>query len=250
MKFFKELLLTTILICPVFAESQSDFSNGEEETAVSEINDPLEPFNRGMYGVNSVIDGLVMKPLAIAWRLVLPQPVREGAGHVLTNLKSPITATNHLLQGEPKQAATAVARFFINTTVGILGMFDAAADLGLPGEETNFNETLGVWGVNTGPYLIVPILGPSSVRHVVGIGGDYFMQPYNYYFNGDSHHGDSWVPTAITGVDAIHQRNLVLESVDDVVDNAADPYATFRSAYFQYQSHRLKKLKERRAAKS
>ncbi len=249
MKTFRELLLATVLICPVFAENHSDSNGVEEETEVNEINDPLEPFNRGMYAVNSVIDGLVMKPLAITWRLVLPQPVRDGAGNVLTNLKSPITAANHLLQGEPKQAATAVGRFVINTTFGILGIFDAADHFGLPGEETTFNETLAVWGVNTGPYLIVPILGPSSMRHVVGMGGDYFMQPYNYYFNGDHHHGDSWVPMAISGVDAVHHRNLVLESVDDVVDNAADPYATFRSAYFQQQAYRLEKIKERRSTK-
>lgn len=241
MNSLKCLLLLNILACPVFADSQVEI---DSPSKVLEINDPLEPLNRAVYAVNGVIDGLVMKPLAIAWRLVLPQPVRDSAGHVFANLKAPITFTNNLLQGQPKRAATTVGRFVINTTVGILGIFDAAAEIGLPGEETTFNETLGVWGVNTGPYLIVPIIGPCSFRQVAGMGADYFMQPYNYYFNGDSQHNDSWVPVAISGVEAVHQRNLVLESVDDVVENAADPYATFRSAYFQYQTYRVKKLKE------
>jgi phospholipid-binding lipoprotein MlaA len=215
-----------------------------ETTDGADINDPLEPFNRVMYALNSVLDGMIMKPLAIAWRLLLPDPVREGVDHVFTNLKSPITLVNHALQGEPSRAATTLGRFLINTTMGILGIFDVATELGLPGEETTFNETLAVWGVNTGPYLIIPLLGPSSLRHIVGMGADYFFQPYDYYFDGDHHHGDSWVPWAIIGVEAIHKRNLVLESVDDVVANSADPYATFRSAYFQYQAYRIQKLKE------
>lgn len=245
MDFLKKLALMSAFLSPVFAETSAEGEGSESPHSSVEINDPLEPFNRTIYAINGVIDGLVMKPLAITWRLVLPQPVRDGAGNVLSNLKSPVTFANHLLQGEPKRAATSLGRFLINTTLGILGIFDAASELGLPGEETSFNETLGVWGVNTGPYLILPILGPSSFRHVAGMGGDYLMQPYNYYFNGDHRHGDSWVPIAITGVNAVHQRNLVLESVDDVVDNSADPYATFRSAYFQSQAYRIKKLKEK-----
>lgn len=249
MQILKKLLLTSVLMCPAFAENMSApvSTQTEEEINSVEINDPLEPFNRTVYAVNGVIDGLVVKPLAITWRLVLPQEARDCAGNFFTNLKAPVTTVNHLLQGEPTRAAVSIGRFLINTTLGILGFFDAAEDFGISGEETTFNETLGRWGVNTGPYLIIPILGPSSCRHVVGMGGDYFMQPYNYYFNGDSKHGDSWVPYAISGTEAVHQRNLVLESVDDVVANSADPYATFRSAYFQYQSHRLEKLKKPKA---
>lgn len=237
MNNLKALLLTTFLTVPAFAES--DISDA------ATINDPLEPFNRVIYAVNGVIDGIIVKPLAIAYRLGLPEPVRDSVGNIIRNLKSPITFTNHLLQGEPGRAVTSLGRFVVNTTVGILGFFDAATELGLPGEETSFSETLGVWEVNSGPYLIVPVIGPSSARGLVGMGGDYFMQPYNYYFNGDSQHGDSWVPVAISGVDAVHQRNLVLETVDDVVANSADPYATFRSAYFQNQDYRIKKLKKK-----
>ncbi len=244
MKNIKILLLTSALSLPVYAENAPNDTSDNTESI--QVNDPLEPFNRVIYAVNGVIDGIVIKPLAIAYRLGLPEPVRDGVGNVIRNLKSPITFTNHLLQGEPTRAFTSLGRFFINTTLGILGIFDAATEIGLPGEETSFSETLGVWGVNSGPYLIVPIIGPSSVRGLVGMGGDYFMQPYNYYFNGDSNHGDSWVPFAISGVDAIHQRNLVLETVDDVVANSADPYATFRSAYFQNQDYRIKKLKNKK----
>ena len=229
-------------IKPTQAEKKISDDKAEEEQG-TEINDPLEPLNRGIYMVNSVVDGLVMKPVAIAYRLLLPQPIRDSAGNFYRNIKSPISFCNHLLQWEPRRAGNSLARFVINSTCGILGMFDAADEIGFKSDETNFNETLAVWGINTGPYLIIPVLGPSSFRRVVGIGGDYFMQPINYYFMGDRHEDDYWASLTLTGVDLTHQRNEVLEAVDDVIANALDPYATFRSVYFQKQTARLKELK-------
>lgn len=217
-------------------QEQDDTVEGDDE------NDPLEPLNRTVYFLNSIVDAVILKPLAITYRLVLPQEMRNGVGNVFANLASPITSLNHLLQGEPSRAGTALVRFGLNSTIGILGLFDAAKELGIPGIETNFNETLGVWGVGTGPYLMLPLIGPSSFRGTVGLGADYFTQPLNYFVN--THHDNKNIAYSLLALELTHQRNLVLEALDDLEATSLDVYASLRSIYFQKQQYRLSKLKE------
>lgn len=218
------------------SSSEDEDMEGEEE-----INDPLEPLNRTIYFVNSIVDALILKPLAITYRLVLPEEIRKGVGNALTNLTAPITSLNHLLQGEPSRAGITLIRFGLNSTVGILGLFDPAKEIGFHTLETNFNETMGTWGVNTGPYLILPIIGPSSFRGTLGLGVDYLTQPLNYYVN--TNHHNQGISYTILGVEVVHQRNLVLEAIDDLDATSLDMYASLRSIYFQKQSYRLNKLK-------
>lgn len=206
------------------------------------VNDPLEPLNRGIYFINMGIDGLIVKPIALLYRHILPEPVRNSVGRFYINLHAPVSLANHLLQGQPKRAGNTLVRFSINTTLGVLGLFDIAEGFGFKSKETGFGDTLGIWGVNTGPYLMIPALGPSSFRGTVGIVGDFFLQPYNYYFM-NSTHNDDWISWTLTGVDLTHQRNLYLESIDELVANSIDPYVTFRSVYFQQQQHQLNELR-------
>ncbi len=235
---------------PTSSASAQDGINGKDTNAVETtnddtgptINDPLEPLNRGIYFVNMGIDGIIIKPLALAYRFILPEPVRNSVGNFYVNLHSPISFSNHLLQGNPSRACNSLIRFALNSTMGILGLFDAAETLGYKSNETGFGETLGVWGVNTGPYLMLPALGPSSFRGVAGKVGDYFLQPYNYYFM-TSTNDDDWASWTLLGVDMVHQRHLYIESVDELVANSIDPYVTFRSIYFQQLQHRLNELK-------
>ena len=163
-------------------------------------------------------------------------------GNALTNLAAPITTLNHLLQGEGSRAGMTLVRFGLNSTVGILGLFDAAKEMGFHTLETNFNETMGVWGLNTGPYLVLPIIGPSSFRGTLGMGVDYFTQPVNYFVNKDHH--NQGIGYAILGTEVVHQRNLVLEAIDDLEATSLDMYASLRSIYFQKQTYRLNKLRE------
>ncbi|WP_052046033.1 MlaA family lipoprotein [Candidatus Paracaedibacter symbiosus] len=221
---------------------EEDF--GEDE----ELNDPLEPLNRTIYFFNSILDAFITKPLAIAYRLGLPEEIRNGIGNAFTNIGAPITFVNHLLQGQPSRAGTTLARFGINTTLGIGGLFDPARDMGFHTLETNFNETMGVWGVNTGPYLMLPIIGPSSFRGSFGLGADYFTQPLNYAFRPENH--NLWIGLTMTGVEIVHQRNLVLEAIDDLEATSLDMYASLRSIYFQKQTYRLTKLKKVDEAKT
>lgn len=222
--------------------------NDQEETneAEEETNDPLEPLNRVIYTLNSVIDGVVLKPLALGYRLILPEEVRNSVGNALSNLASPITAVNHVLQGQPERARITLIRFGINSTVGIMGLMDPAKKMGFHTLETSFNETLGRWGVNTGPYLVLPILGPSSFRGTVGVVADYFTQPLNYYVN-KKHHNQE-IAYALLGVEIVHQRNLVLEAIDDLQATSLDMYASLRSIYFQKQEYRLSQLKKEDAS--
>lgn len=247
-------LLLSGMVAPAFAEALKDSPKGEmaqadapdtEEEELDtdeEANDPLEPLNRGVYFVNSIFDAFILKPAAIAYRLILPQEIRNGVGNALTNLAAPITTLNHLLQGEGSRAGTTLVRFGLNSTIGILGLFDAAKELGFHTLETNFNETMGVWGFNTGPYLVLPIIGPSSFRGTLGMGVDYFTQPVNYFVNKDHH--NQGLGYAILGAEVVHQRNLVLEAIDDLEATSLDMYASLRSIYFQKQTYRLNKLRE------
>jgi phospholipid-binding lipoprotein MlaA len=223
-------------------------SEEKDDIAQEDENDPLEPLNRTIYFMNSIVDAIILKPLAITYRLVLPEEVRNGVGNVFANLAAPITSLNHLLQGEPSRAGTSLVRFGLNSTIGILGLFDAAKELGIEGIETNFNETMGVWGINTGPYLMLPLIGPSSFRGTVGLGADYFTQPLNYFVN--THHDNQDIAYSLLGIELIHQRNLVLEALDDLEATSLDMYASLRSIYFQKQQYRLSKLKEADASSS
>lgn len=213
----------------------------EEEVFDDLEYDPLESLNRIIYSFNFVFDACITKPLAIAYRLGLPEEVRNGIGNAFTNLGAPVTFVNHLLQGQLSRAGTTLLRFGINTTLGIGGLFNPAEDLGFPGVETNFNETLAVWGVETGPYLMLPIIGPSSFRGALGIGADYYTQPLSYAL----HPRDNklWIYLSIKGVEFIHYRNLVLEALDDLEATSLDTYASLKSIYFQKQAHRLTQLK-------
>lgn len=225
------------------AEADTQNPNEEDDDLASdeESNDPLEPLNRSIYFVNSIVDAVIIKPLAIAYRLVLPEEVRNGVGNALTNLGAPITFLNHLLQGQPSRAGTTLVRFGLNTTLGIGGLFDPAKEMGFHTLETNFNETLGVWGVKTGPYVFLPIIGPSSFRGAVGLGAGYYTQPLNYISRRQNN--NEWIAYTVMGIEVVHQRNLVLEALDDLEATSLDMYASLRSIYFQKQDYRLKKLK-------
>ena len=124
--------------------------------------DPLEPFNRAMYTFNDVFDRALVKPLATGYRYIIPSPVRRGVGNFFINLREPTTLINDLLQGKPAQARQTLDRFLLNSSIGLFGLIDIATPLGKPSHEEDYGQTLAVWGVPSGPYLVLPFLGPSS----------------------------------------------------------------------------------------
>lgn len=193
-------------------------------------NDPLEPTNRFLYRVNNVLDDNVVKPVAQGYRYVVPAVVRRSISNALSNVSSPVIFANDVLQGHPRYAAETVTRFVVNSTVGVAGFFDVANGLGLPPHQNaSFGTTLALWGVGDGPYLFLPLLGPSNIRDTGGLGGDALLDPFVWASFG----GVSTLELSRAGVGGVSAREQLLDPVDQVKQNSLDPYATFRSAYRQ-----------------
>ena len=195
-----------------------------QEAAVS---DPWEGTNRHLYGIHDGVDRAVLEPVARGYRAVTPEPVRHGVRNVLRNLRSPIIFANDVLQGEIPRAGTTVARFAINTTIGVVGIFDPATSMGLERHDEDFGQTLAVWGVGAGPYVFVPVLGPTTVRDGAGRIIDMAFDPLNWLEGDDI----NTVRVSRTIIDGISTREDLLDTVDDIRATSPDPYVTIRSSY-------------------
>lgn len=192
--------------------------------------DPLEGFNRGTYAFSMGLDRAVFRPVTHGYMAVAPTPIRHRVSAFVYNLGEPSTFLNDVLQGKPKRAGRSSARFAINSTIGVLGLFDVASGMGIRSHDADFGQTFGRYGVKPGPYLYVPILGPSNFRDGVGRVFDFFTDPIGLA-------GQGWTsPFGIT--------RLVAQTIDTranadlafrALDQAVDPYATARSAYGQHR---------------
>jgi phospholipid-binding lipoprotein MlaA len=211
--------------------------------AFEEANDPLEPLNRTTFAVNRVLDDAVFQPVARTYRTVLPQQVRDSVRNVLDNLDAPVVFVNNVLQGEFDRAGRTFARFAFNSTLGMAGLFDFAGTFGLKKESGDFGQTLFAWGVPEGPYLMLPIFGPSSPRDAIGMVTDSYIDPFRYYnlTNGDP------TPSALedpnlyrTVFDGIDKRAGALDEVDAIEKNAVDYYAELRSYYRQNRAKEVR----------
>lgn len=197
-----------------------------------QTNDPLEPTNRVMYVVNDAIDTVLLKPLALAYHYGTPEFFQRGTHNVLSNLNTPVVLFNNMLEGHPRRAGDTLMRGLINTTIGLVGIFDVATKMGYPKQPGDFGITLALWGVPTGPYLYLPVLGPSSPRALVGMGGDYALDPFTWVGRGYFVDDFGYVRLGLTGVDT---RAQYLGDLDKVKAQALDPYATLRSLYRQHR---------------
>jgi phospholipid-binding lipoprotein MlaA len=194
--------------------------------AASDPNDPFERTNRWLFDSSLALDRAVTKPAALAYRQV-PRPLRDSVRNFLNNLDSVNVFANDVLQGQPKRAGDTFVRAVVNSTIGVGGLFEVAAELGLPAHYEDFGQTLGVWGVGEGPYLIVPVIGPSTTRDLFGRVVDFFLDPLTYVQWGD----ENYVPYARFGVDNLDLRERNIETLDDIERSSADFYAGVRSLY-------------------
>lgn len=225
-------------------KERASATSSEQESSWDEgPNDPLEPLNRMFFGINDLVDYVILHPVAEIYRAILPEPARNGVTNVLDNLFSPVAFANHLLQAEPERAATTFFRFLVNSTFGIAGLVDVTTEWGHPRYDTDFNETLMAWGVDTGPYLVIPLIGPSSFRGATGFVGDYFADPLNLYLNNRHHRDYRYWLTVRYGLDIISHREKVIEAIENIKNSSLDTYVTMRSIYFQRQAYRAEKLK-------
>lgn len=195
----------------------------------------LESYNRAVFNFNYQFDKYVLKPVAEGYRAVTPQAVRNRVSSIIANLKEPISAGNLLLQGEPVDSMASVGRFALNSTLGLAGMFDVAEGFGLPQKKTDFNETLAKWCVPSGPFIVLPFLGPSSPRALTGMVVDYAFDPVFWATYNDAN-VRAKVNYSYAAIKAVSMREAALDLLDDLERNSVDFYATMRSAYIQNQS--------------
>ena len=219
-------IIIIFLLLPIFFSGCAS----SPDTAGKQENDPFESFNRQIYSFNEGADEYVIGPIAHAYRDIFPDPVRDSIRNFLLNLKTPMSAINATLQGDFGKGLSAVGRFTINSTVGILGFFDVANYIGLEPVDEDFGQTLGAWGIEPGPYLILPILGPTSTRDLGGKVGDWVVDPVGLYLIREDYE-DLLLGANITK--ALDTRVELDGVIEGTRKNSLDPYAIMRTMYLQ-----------------
>lgn len=202
------------------------------------IQDPLEKFNRVIYTFNAVLDMIILEPLAYMYRDALPYMVQTGVANVISNAFSPLYAVNHLLQADMNSFFKTTGAFVVNTLFGGLGLFDMAEGMGLKRKTNSFDQTLARWGMESGPYLILPFLGSSSFRGVYGLVGDQMLDPMAFVVANKSrshnhHHQQKNIYLAVWGISIIEKRAQIIPFIEDIKKNSIDSYVAIRTAYDQ-----------------
>ena len=204
--------------------------------AAADPADPLEPVNRTILDANQIFDRILLKPLAQGYVAIVPEDGRDALRRVLDNMKEPTVFFNNALQGEVERAGITAGRLVVNTTVGLGGILDIAKQWGLPRQPADFGQTLYVWGVPSGPYLVLPLFGPSNPRDAVGMGLDAYADPLSLFSQMDAY---SEITIARFVGDGIDQRARVLDVLDDLEKNSLDFYAQLKSLSQQHRASEL-----------
>lgn len=222
------VLSLTVIAAPssgLAKEKYNEYGKPSQINSNIEVSDPIEPVNRAIYGFNRFLDKIILKPVAKTYRFIVPEKGRKGVTNALRNLTEPVNFLNSVLQGDVNQSFTSFWRFTINSTMGIGGLFDVARLSGLEYRKEDFGQTAGTYGTGTGPFLMLPILGPSNARDTAGLVVDSFTNPFNYL------HDDFVIAHAV--IKGIDSRERTLDLVDEIDRISLDPYAATRSLYTQ-----------------
>ena len=235
--------IITFLFLILLSSNVSAGTDGENNlpNKAKPIKDCFESLNRITFSLNEGLDKVIFKPVAKTYRF-LPSPIRTGTGNALDNLSSFVTIPNNILQGELKKAGVNTGRFVINTTLGILGIFNVAKKMNFPEyEKEDYGQTLGVWGVGAGCYLVLPVLGPSTVRDTAGsfvnvLGGDAW---YNASVNGNNEFLSSSQYTTTKILTGLDFRAKNIDSIENLKKNSMDFYASVKSLYLQDREQKI-----------
>ncbi len=242
--FYRRLIvflaaLTLVAGCASQPKPASDGWSGSDEMEFAEIdteNDPLELLNRFTFAFNMALDTLVFQPVAATYRFLLPIEVRNSVRNTVRNLRSPLIFVNDVLQGEMERAETTLVRFLVNSTIGVLGLFDVAADMGYPYHDEDFGQTLGAHGVGEGFYLVLPVFGPSNPRDGIGILVDFYLDPMIYAAEAADIEN---FPLARTVAEGIDTRARNIDTIEDLKRDSIDFYARVRSLYRQSRANEI-----------
>lgn len=216
--------------------SAPDANDPQAVAEYKELNDPIEPLNRTFFEFNRGLDTMLLRPAATFYKAMMPPPLQNLVHNFLNNLKTPVVLLNDVLQGEGQRAGDTLARFAINSTVGVLGFGDPATGMGFARHGEDFGQTLGVWGSGEGPYLVLPIFGPSNPRDAVGKVVDTLTDPiWRYAQNTDR----EYIPNERLVADAINFRARNLNEIDDLQRTSIDYYAAVRDLYRQIRSDEI-----------
>ena len=238
----KKIIITT-LVSIMLSSNGSAGTDGENSISKSKkpVKDCFESLNRATFALNQGLDKVIFEPVAKAYR-VLPSPIRTGTSNALDNISNLVTIPNNILQGDFKKAGVNTGRFVVNTTVGIVGIFDVAQKIGFPEyEKEDYGQTLGVMGVGAGCYLVLPVLGPSTVRDTAGsfinvLGGDPW---YNASVNGNNEYLSDTAYLTTRVLAGIDFRAKNIDSFENLEKNSMDFYASVRSLYLQDRQQKI-----------
>jgi phospholipid-binding lipoprotein MlaA len=215
-------------------QDEEEFFAFDEEEEQYKVSDPLEPVNRGIFWFNDKLYFYLLKPVARGYRWAVPEPWRVAVQNVFSNLASPVRMINAGLQGKFSDAGNELTRFFVNTTIGIGGLFDTAKDhFDIRKHDEDTGQTLGHYGIGPGFYLVLPLLGPSDLRDAVGTFADSRMNLVYYLFDG-------WTYYGVRGYDKINDLSLDKDTYESIKKEALDPYLFVRDAYLQYRANKVR----------
>ena len=239
----KKIIITSLisLMLATNVSADTDGENSLSKKNSKEVKDCFEGLNRATFSLNQGLDKAIFKPVARGYRK-LPSPIRSGTSNALENISSLLTIPNNILQGEFKKAGINTGRFAVNTTVGILGVFDVATKMNFPEyEREDYGQTFGAWGIGAGCYVVLPVLGPSTVRDTFGsfmnvLGGDPY---YNLSVHGNNQYLDQELYMTTKIISGIDFRAKNLESIDNLEKNSMDFYASVRSLYLQDRQQKI-----------
>ncbi len=224
-------LVAVVLCVGLLSACSSPESNTYKNAEID--SDPLESLNRTVFEFNHTVDGVFLKPIAEGYDEVMPERGKIMVSNFVDNIKEPVTFANSILQVDAHNTFSTLWRFMLNSTVGIGGLFDVASEVGLKNRETGFGDTLAIYGADAGAYIVLPILGPSSVRDGIGRIGDVVMDPISYTKNS--------IFYSVVGVKTVDARYNNLKLLDDIYASSIDPYSTIRSGYIQHRAAEVKK---------
>jgi len=219
----------------VMAVLAAGCASSKDPEAIAQ-NDPYEQTNRTIFDINMTVDKAVAKPVAKFYNHAVPQFARNGVHNFLANLEKPVTFGNDLLQGECTRAAQTLCRLTVNTTLGAGGLIDVATMIGVPDHSEDFGQTLGVYGVGEGPYLVLPFMGPNPPRDLAGDVVDIFIDPTTYI---KFHGSDTWYAVR-SGVSILDLRARNVDTLDQIERTSIDLYASTRSLYRQYRNSEIR----------